>query len=259
MRLGSQVEVLIFGNEEGVAEESSSRGFRHLREISFNEFRTPILSDAFVSAAKLSSAPILCYVNADIIVMEDLISAAKRIEWDRYLMLGRRWNLDVTERMEFSGLTIESLNKEISARGQLHDQSGSDYFVFPKQVDWAMPPFAVGRPGWDNWLIFRARQMEIPVIDASRVVTVVHQNHDYSHVSEGRGGVWEGPEADRNRSLMGGWDHVFTNLDATHLLTKTGLRRPMAPAYLRRRISAKRFLDPRFKPLYSLIDKVRGK
>jgi len=41
-----------------------------------------------------------------------------------------------------------------------------------------------------------------PIIDASEMITVVHQNHDYSHHPQGKKGVWEGLEAKRNQELM---------------------------------------------------------
>src|SRR5438132_908480 len=60
---------------------------------------------------------------------------------------------------------------------------------------------AVGRPGWDNWLIMDIRRRGVDLIDASRIVRPIHQNHDYSHVPHAKGIAWEGPEANRNREL----------------------------------------------------------
>ena len=39
--------------------------------------------------------------------------------------------------------------------GTLDLGSGSDYFVFPRTTDFGIPSFAVGRPGWDNWMMGR--------------------------------------------------------------------------------------------------------
>ncbi|MCK4268366.1 MAG: hypothetical protein KAX16_06005, partial [Actinomycetia bacterium] len=89
-----------------------------------------------------------------------------------------------------------------------------------------LPPFAVGRPAWDNWVIYHARSLGVPVIDATKIVTPVHQNHDYGHVPSGTGSAWEGPEADRNRSLLVNQKHIFTLNDANWLLTPQGLQKP---------------------------------
>jgi hypothetical protein len=104
----------------------------------------------------------------------------------------------------------------------LHPSTGIDYFAFPRKLRWSLPPFAVGRPGWDNWLICRARELGVPVIDATQAVMVVHQNHDYAHVKFATDTTTEGPEAIRNRDLIGDWGHMFTIRDATHLLQLAG-------------------------------------
>jgi hypothetical protein len=85
-------------------------------------------------------------------------------------------------------------------------------------------PFALGRAGFDNWLLWKAHSLKAPVIDASRAVMAVHQNHDYSHHPQGERGVWEGAEAKRNRELMGGWHHSFTLSDASHRLVSTKIK-----------------------------------
>ena len=99
-----------------------------------------------------------------------------------------------------------------------------DYFIFPRGFYRDLLPFALGRAGFDNWLLWKARSLGAPIIDASEVVTVVHQNHDYSHHPQGRKGVWFGPEAERNLELMGGGHHCFTLADATHRQTPAGLK-----------------------------------
>ena len=39
-----------------------------------------------------------------------------------------------------------------------------------------IPDFAVGRMGYDNWLIWYARRKLIPVVDLSKQLKVIHQN-----------------------------------------------------------------------------------
>ncbi len=51
---------------------------------------------------------------------------------------------------------------------------------------------------WDQWLMWKAmRFRSAAVVDASRGVIAVHQNHDYSYHPKGRVGVWHGIEARR--------------------------------------------------------------
>src|SRR6267142_2740828 len=86
------------------------------------------------------------------------------------------------------------------------------------------PPFVIGRPGWDNWLVWHARQSGARVVDATAVVQAIHQNHDYSYHPDGAAGVWQGEEAQQNYALLDGGKRYATIANATHRLTPAGLR-----------------------------------
>src|SRR5207302_1675884 len=96
----------------------------------------------------------------------------------------------------------------------------------------ALPPFAIGRTLWDNWLIFHARAQGVRVIDSTSAVMAVHQNHGYGHISGGIEAAWAGPEALRNRALANDMLYPFTIEDATWQLTRGGPSRILAPAHL---------------------------
>ena len=127
----------------------------------------------------------------------------------------------------------------IEGRGSLYDGFNLDYFIFPRPLFENIPSFAVGRPAWDNWMVYEARRRQIPVIDATDAILAVHQNHDYSHTSEGRAGgkaaVWRGVEAQRNRDLSG--SHYFGIEDATHVMNRTcRITRRFDPTHCFRRL-----------------------
>src|SRR5437899_1115103 len=84
---------------------------------------------------------------------------------------------------------------------QVHPSWGIDYFVFTRGLLDPVPPFAVGRPSFDNWFIYRARSRRAPVIDATPAVLAVHQNHDYSYHPNGWRGIRESEEALENLRL----------------------------------------------------------
>jgi hypothetical protein len=65
---------------------------------------------------------------------------------------------------------------------------------------------------------------------------VVHQAHDYLHVPADAGDVFAGPEARRNLKLAGGWKHIFTLNDATHVLRENKPRLAISPKHLQRRL-----------------------
>lgn len=224
--LGSGVQVLLIGDEVGVAEAAAEAGVRHLPSVARNELGTPLLSSIFTLAHQAASHDVLCYVNADILLLEDLLPAVQivRDRFSRFLLLARRWDLDVPGRLQLDEAWRSALRSRIATEGSLHPPTGSDIFVFPRSMFQHLPDFALGRSGWDNWMIFAARRAHIPVIDATESVTVVHQRHDYSHLPGGEP-HYHLPESRRNVDLAGGRAAVFTILDASWRLQAGGLEK----------------------------------
>ncbi|HEX4034155.1 MAG TPA: hypothetical protein VHX66_06910 [Solirubrobacteraceae bacterium] len=256
--LAPAVEVIVMGEDPGVEEAAREAGARYVGDVVKNEYGTPLLDSAFARARELSNAPMLCYVNGDIVLLPDFVAAVARLPRDRdHLGIGRRWDTDVTEPVDFSDAGA-ALRAQALASGALDLGRGSDYFVFRRVSDFGLPPFAVGRPGWDNWMIGRALELHMPLIDMTPSVLAIHQNHGYAHVSGG-GGSWEGPEAARNRQLATGIErYTFNPFNATHRLTAGGLRRTRSLRHLRARAEAFITLSPAAAPLYRLIRAARG-
>ena len=229
-------EILLFGDDEGTTEAAAEFGLRHIPDIARSEYGTPLVSDLFEQAQQLATHDLLCYVNADIILMSDLMAAVRRIPFRRFLMAGRRWDVDLTQPWSFENPDWEiRLREYVYHYGRLHDPAGIDYFVFPRGLWKTIPPFAIGRTIWDNWLIYGARARGAAVVDATQATMVVHQNHNYTHVPDGANRVWKGPEARNNLTLAGGYDHAFTLDDATWLLTPRWLLPALQWKHLRRR------------------------
>lgn len=239
-RLRPRCEILLLGDDAGVADAARESGARHVPGIRTNELGTPLLDDAFDAARREASGELLAYVNADVVLLSDFPAAARRVPFPAFLMAGSRFDLPLDRPLDFAAPDWEErLRGELGASGTAHHPLGSDYFVFPRAVRFGLPPFAVGRPGWDNWMIWRARALRIPVVDASAAVAAVHPVHGYRHVPEGTGALWEGPEAERNRELIGGrggWDRVFVLADATHRLLPDRLARADTDDHLRWRV-----------------------
>jgi hypothetical protein len=135
-------------------------------------------------------------------------------------MAGRRWDVDISEPWDFLAPEWESrLRTDVLTRGTRLTQHAIDYFVFPRGMYREIPPLVIGRYWWDHWLLWRARSISVPVVDATANVMAVHQNHDHAYHPQGLHGVWHGQEAQANRQFAGQGRHLFTLDDATHLLT----------------------------------------
>jgi hypothetical protein len=257
-RLHPGCEIILCGDEPGTEEVAAEFKAKYIPIVARNEYGTPLLNSVFDQVGQMTSQDLMCYVNADIMLLSDFMEAVQRIRFRRFQMVGQRWDIDLTKLWNFERTDWEEqLRRYVLDHGVLHAPAGSDYFVFPRDSAIELPPFAVGRPGWDNWFIYKARKLGIPVVDVTRVVTVIHQNHSYSHVLDRRGEFWEGPEAERNRELMGDQDYTFTLLDATHVLMSRALLPALGREYARRRWQTLPVLVPSTRPLVRFVNMVR--
>jgi len=163
----------------------------------------------------------VCLANADVVFFDDLPPAVGRAaETSRaFLLIGR-----CREVEEFEQESDQEALRRQAGNAELREPGALDYFVFPRELYAEVPPFALGRAGFDNWLVWRARDLGVPIFDATAVVAAVHPRHGYDHLLGGRAWAYGGDEARRNVELAGGWRHLYNVDDATHLLTWTGIR-----------------------------------
>lgn len=233
-------EVILFGNEPGTAQVAQELGLRHAPEVRCNEHGTPFVNDLFAQAQRLARHELLCYANADIIFVNDFAPALARVQAlrRRFLLVGERWDLDVTESIAFTPGWQAALAADAQRRGHAHGVGGIDYFAFTKGLWQEMPPLLVGRPRWDNWALSHARRTGLPVIDATATILAIHQNHDYAHIKVRTGPKYMGPEGDYNIGLVHPYTYLYTLDAANWLLDANGLRRARQRRHLRQRLNA---------------------
>lgn len=208
--LGEQVEIILLGEEPGLAEAAAELGVKHIAEVDRTASGTPLVSSMFNLARQNSTSPLLACVNADILLMPDMVENTLRVasQARRFLIIGQRYDLEVREPLEFGPGWSERLRERALTQGKLHRASGSDYFVFPRDCFTNMPAFAIGRAGWDNWMIYAGRRSGWPVVDATPSIMIIHQNHDYSHLPGGQP-HYRHPETFENVRLAGGKRVIF--------------------------------------------------
>jgi len=223
--LGSEVEVFLMGNEQGMSEVASEFQVRHFPDVKCSVQGTPYISSMFETARNACDAPYLAILNADILLMPDFVSVAMQVgtQAEEFLLLGRRWDLDVEREMEFTSGWDVRLRDEVNQNGLLHGPVGSDYFLFPRQLLTDMPDFTIGRSGWDNWTIYHALKSGWQVVDVTRSTMVVHQNHDYSHLP-GNKPPYDLPETKKNISIAGGMKTMYTILESNMILVDGKLK-----------------------------------
>jgi hypothetical protein len=226
--LHPNVEVILFGDDAGAAEVARELRLRYEPYVARSEYGSKRLDYMFSTARAIARHEILCYVNCDIILMDDFLRALKSVRerHSNFLMVGRRWDIEMPETLDFLQASWRSRLKGVALmRGVQRSEEWIDYFAFNKGLYGAsVPPLVVGRVHWDQWLVWKALQSKAAVIDASRSVIAVHQNHDYSYHPNGRAGVWHGIEADENYRLAGHGGHLRRISDAMEVLNARGIR-----------------------------------
>jgi hypothetical protein len=257
-------EILLFGDEWGTAEVCLEMGLRHIPGINRTTYGAPLLSDLFQKAAINSRNPLLCYINADILLLPDFLvalqEASRRLQ--KFLLVARRWDTFIGHPVTFEADTETSaLREQVAKNGRQAPLPGnSDFFAFPRGLWSDIPALGVGRGAWDAWLVYEARRRGAAVVDASSAVMAIHQSHDQSAYPHGLR-RWRA-ELDQNYEIAGKDASSFCLYDATHIFTPSGLQRPLGLHYFARRIDTLPIFYPSWRlPMQiprSLIAAARG-
>lgn len=254
--LDPSVEVILFGDEPGAAEIAQEFGFRNEREVRRSETGTKYIRFLFERAQQIASNDILCYSNCDIVLMSDFCKAVQQVAATNrpFLMVGRRTNTDVMEPIDFARPDWERrIAEQARASGSLASEWCADYFVFRRGMYADIPELVNGRNFWDNWLIWRAQSLGAMVVDASEVVTAVHQNHDYGYHPGGAAGVMDDPQTQRNFRIGENGRHLRNIREVSHKLSAPVIRRNWAGPWVR----SERAVRPYWHGLLNLTRAIR--
>ncbi|MDJ1502179.1 hypothetical protein [Xanthocytophaga agilis] len=180
------IEVLVFGESEGLNEVIKDYQLKHIPNIKTSQSGVPLVSEMFIEASKYASYNMLCFLNADIILTSSFfydIQTIHKKTHKNYLIIGQRLDVDVNKELKFDKNWEAQFFDDYKSNIKVHPPYGSDFFVFPihQYNSDNIPPLLVGRPGWDLWMIYNARKRHLKTIDLSFSTKVIHQNHDYSH------------------------------------------------------------------------------
>jgi hypothetical protein len=117
-RLDPRVEVILPGRDAGTAELAAELGIRHEPDVACNDVGVPLVNALFGAAARLARHRLLCYVNADIILFGDFVSAVDQVARQKatFMMVGRRTDFDQTELIDFASPDWET---KLRADGRL--------------------------------------------------------------------------------------------------------------------------------------------
>lgn len=203
--------VVIFGNELGIIEACQNFGFKNIPHLDCNQHGTPYLDTVFKEIASLSTLnAILIYANSDIILLPTITRAIENIPHRDFLVAARRYNLDVDCLVSPSLESFSVMELHARLRGDVVPGYSSDIFILPASscLIPVMPRMLIGRKGWDNWMMWAARKLKLPLIDATGFIVTVHQNHHHNHIIRDSTLTypdmpWSGPESQYQEKLIG--------------------------------------------------------
>ncbi len=234
--LQPHAEVILFGDEDDTElQRVANRYGARVLPLRANRFGTPLVNDAFAQVRIQATGHTLCYANCDMVFGPELLQVADDMQNSQlvdWLGIGQRIELDVTDAVDMS--STSEVNKFFDlarTEGRVSSIVCKEFFVFPGHLFDEIPDFAVGRGNWDNWVVAHAKSRSVPVVDLTRVLPAIHQNHDYSHVPGGRkSAYYAGEEARENQRLAGG-RNLISGSTANWQLTKSGLKRLKIPIW----------------------------
>src|SRR5439155_26220879 len=114
-------EIVLIGDDKGVAETAAEFGVLHFGNRQTDRFGTPLLGEILRIAEEVISEEWMCYVNSDIILTSSFGDAVARAatKLGHCLIVSRRWNLGDVENLDFSGGWENRLHAIVAQRGEL--------------------------------------------------------------------------------------------------------------------------------------------
>jgi hypothetical protein len=156
--------------------------------VTTNNHGTALVSSIFETGERQAANELLCEISSDIILGGNIAAALEVIKnIPRPFVIGQRWDIDRGAKPETA---------------KLHPDCAVDYFIYRRGTIGDIPPFAVGRTCYDNWLVWAAiHKWDCTVIDATHDITAVHVNHGYPEYGN-KQKMLQSEEVKENRRLM---------------------------------------------------------
>ena len=252
--LSKDVEIIIFGKSEGAQKIANEVSAIYYPNIKCSKNGVPLLSDLFYKANKIASFDILLFINSDILLPKRFIYSIRNVKnkFSNFLLVGHRWDLKVEKLINFNEAAAESLFWEMSEmKSKKASPAAIDYFGFRKNSLKKIPDFVVGRPGYDNWLIWYARRNFMPVVDISEEVKVIHQRHHYNfHNLKNNPKIFDrnkiSIEEDGKKNMKLHGDRVLNLLDADFSILNGRIEKNTSKEYVYRNLGKLSIIFPEF-------------
>lgn len=267
-------EIIVVGQCDGFESIMNKYNFKvkWIREVKTSYTGAPYVDDMIEKGLDAAKNEFICIINGDIILLPDFMSTFLLVvnKYTRFLMTSRRLDLKIDHILNFDvPETVSYLKENARKTYSYHNDKRLlpiDLFVFHRDflLDVKIPPFVYGRGIFVRWFIYNAYRKRIPVIDATPVLTAVHQLHSHDYIKDtvvkklinktGDDwlGIMAGQEFKWNLEVAGPAAY-FSEGDFTHVLTERGIVKLNTVRHITRRVLKRAFLPPYSKISFPLI------
>lgn len=177
-------EVILFEDEEGTTRQATTGlNVRVIDEVKRSRLGAPLLDDLLKTAAREARGELLAYITADVLLPPDFHDTMRRchdtMAGRDYLAVGARVDMLRDLAIDFGDPRwFEAVRVAAQTHGQPHGHTAMDLWVYPRSLDFAPPPFPIGRCATDGWVSYKCRRDGIPLIDVTPAVLLIHQLHE---------------------------------------------------------------------------------
>lgn len=185
--LRPRVHVVLFAQfpHSNLSEMARQADWDLIQLTRWNEQRTPFLKDMFNTVFQRYNSTFYGFANGDILFDDSLIETLREVKRrlkdvfkHNALLIGSRRNMkfsvEEATRAELSKSNLASMSTK---NGNMDGWYAQDYFFFTRDssLNWSsVADVVIGRPGYDNYLVAKAIDSEVNVIDATKTLLAVH-------------------------------------------------------------------------------------
>ena len=246
--ISPDIQIIIIGNSKGSKEIASSINADYVPEVKCSPEGTPLLEDLFRIAQSRARNPIMIYVNADIILPKNFLDVVTILSMQskKFMAVGHRWDLDVVKKINFNDeKECKIFWSYANKKSKKHACTGIDYFIFRKSTFKILPSLAIGRFGWDNWLLWKVRRMRIPLIDLSNEIFAIHQEHSYCYDDfKSKSDILNSDDGKNNQEKTDG--KTLNLLDTNYHLVNGEIEKKRSREYTNRNLGKLPIIFPEF-------------
>ena len=194
MKLDPKPQIIIMGDDPGTKEVCENNGFLHIPQIETSKAGTPYVNSLIDTAEAHAENDIMLLVSGDIIIDQDTIDAARAVSASlpEFCVCARKQHVEIKK--------VDN-EKKIERIKWATWQAG-DYWLHSKGIFSGMPSFLIGRHLVERWM-YRLCCNKNALVDASDIVTVLHQNHPRDFKPKHK-------EKDWNRKM---WDENYFEVE----------------------------------------------